>query len=126
MTENQKKRFAEKTKQYLAGIFGIGHYDIELRFRYEENAHGSCSSQTEFEQAVLNINLEENATEEMIRNTVLHEMVHIIGWDALHVAIDLAKTTKNKAFAVKRVTKENERVTTAWARILESLVFDQE
>ena len=125
MTEHQKKRYAEKTKRYLAGIFGVSHYDIELRFRYEEGTHGSCSSQTELEQAIININLEENATEEMIRTTMLHEMVHLIGWDALHVAIDLAKATKNKKFAVKRVTKENERVTTAWTRILTPLVFNE-
>lgn len=126
MTEQQKKRYAEKTKRYLAGIFGIGHYNIELRFRYEENLTGSCSSQIEYEQVVININLEENATEEIIRSTVLHEMVHVIGWDALHVGIDLAKSAKNKKFAAKRVTRENERVTTAWTRILLPLVFNQE
>ena len=126
MTELQKKRYAEKTKRYLAGIFGISHYNIELRFRYEEERYGSYSSQTESEQAVININLEENATEEIIRNTVLHEMVHIIGWDALHIGVDLAKGAQDKKFAEKRVKKENERVTTAWTRILEPLVFDQE
>ena len=126
MTENQKKRYAEKTKRYLAGIFGIGHYDIDIRFRHEENLFGSCSAQPESEQAVININLEECKTEKTIRSTVLHEMVHIIGWDALHVGLDLAQTTSDKRFAKRRVVKESERVTTAWTRILEPLVFDQE
>ena len=126
MTERQLKGFVVKTVKHLAKTFGLSFYEIKIHYRYEKNAKGSCATMTEYEEAVVNINLEEAKTLGDLRRTVLHEMVHIVGWDAFQVGFDLAKTVENRRFAKKRVVKESERVTTAWTRILEPLVFDQE
>ena len=125
MTERQVKRFVVKTVKQLAKVFGLNFYEIKIRYRYEKDAKGSCLTMTEYEEAAVNINLEEAKTLGELRKTVLHEMVHIVGWDLYHVGWDLAKTMDDKRFAKNRVTKENERVTTAWTRILEPLIFDE-
>ena len=126
MTERQAKAFVTKTVKHLAGIFGLRFYEIKIRFRYEKDAKGSCYTMTEYEHATVNINLEEAKTLQDLRRTVLHEVIHIVGWDIYQVGFDLAKTVDDRRFAKGRVVKENERVTTAWTRILEPLVFDQE
>ena len=126
MTERQLKAFVTKTVRHLAKTFGLNFYEIKIRFRYEKDTKGSCYTMTEYEEAAVNINLEEAKTLGDLRKTVLHEMVHIVGWDIFHVGFDLAKAMdENKKFAKKRVMKENERVTSAWTRILEPLVFDE-
>ena len=126
MTERQIKAFVVKTVKHLAKVFGLNFYEIKIRYRFEKDAKGSCYTATEYEEASVNINLEEAKTLADLRRTVLHEMVHIVGWDVYHVGMDLARTVDNRRFAKGRVTKENERVTTAWTRILAPLVFDQE
>ena len=126
MTERQTKAFVKKTVKHLSKVFGLDFYEIKIRYRYEKNAKGSCATMPEYEDAIVNINLEEAKTLRDLRKTVLHEMVHIVGWDLYQVGFDLAKTVENTRFARKRVVKESERVTTAWTRILEPLVFDQE
>ena len=126
MTERQAKQFVVKTVRHLAKAFGLNFYEIKIRYRYEKDAKGSCYTMTEYEEATVNINLEEAKTLGDLRRTVLHEMVHIVGWDIYHVGFDLARSMdENRKFAKRRVTKENERVTTAWTRILEPLVFDE-
>ncbi len=123
-TERQIKQFVVKTVKHLAKAFGLNFYEIKIRYRYEKDVKGSCSTMTEYEHAVININLEEAKTLGDLRKTVLHEMVHIVDWDIFQVGYDLAKTVDDRKFAKKRVVKECERVVTAWARILEPLVFD--
>ena len=125
MTERQLKRFVVKTVKQLAKVFGLNYYEIKIHYRYEKDTKGSCYTATEYEEATVNINLEHAKTLGDLRRTVLHEMVHIVGWDVYHVGMDLAKTFENRKFAKGRVTKENERVTTAWTRILEPLVFEE-
>ena len=125
MTERQLKQFVVKTVKQLAKVFGLKFYEITIRYRYEKDAKGSCYTMTEYEEATVNINLEGAKTLVDLRRTVLHEMVHIVGWDIYHVGMDLAKTSEERRFAKDRVTKENERVTTAWTRILGPLVFEE-
>lgn len=125
MTERQIKAFVEKTVKQLAKIFGLDFYEIKIRYRYEKDTKGSCYTMTEYEEAVVNINLEEAKTLLDLRKTILHEMAHIVGWDIYHVGFDLARSVDDSKFAKRRVTKECERVTTAWTRILEPLVFDR-
>ncbi len=124
-TERQIKQFVVRTVKHLAKVFGLNFYEITIRYRYEKNVKGSCYTMTEYEQAVININLEEAKTLGDLRKTVLHEMVHIIDWDIFQVGYDLAKTVDDRKFAKNRVMKECERVVTAWTRILEPLVFDE-
>ena len=126
MTERQLKQFATKTVRHLARKFGLNFYEIKIRFRYEKDVKGSCAAMPEYEEAVVNVNLEEAKTLEDLRKTVLHEMVHIVLWDLFQVGFDLAKTVDNRKFAKSRVIKENESVTTAWTRILSPLVFTDE
>ena len=126
MTERQLKALVVKTVRRLSKTFGLNFYEIKIHFRYEKDTKGSCYTMTEYENATVNINLEEAKTLGDLRRTVLHEMIHIVSWDIYHVGMDLAKAMdENKKFAKNRVTKENERVTTAWTRILEPLVFDE-
>ena len=126
MTEAEKKRFIEKSKKTLTGWFGLKHYDIRLRYRYEKENDGSISALVEYEQATININLEFNVTRLDLAKTILHEMVHIVNWRLYSVALDIAKQMNDRKFGKRMVVEANEAVTTAWTRILLPLLLSEE
>ncbi len=124
MTEAQKRRFIEKSKKTLAEWFGLEHYNIILRYRYEADDEGSVGVLVEYEQATININLELCPTKTDLAKVILHEMIHIVNWRLRSTALNLAKQMNDKKFSRKMVVEADESVTTAWTRILLPLLVE--
>ena len=117
------KRFVEGSVKHLAKIMGVSFYDITIRYRYDKKNEASVVTEPEYERAQVNINLEAMETPEQLKKAVLHEMAHIPSWQLYHVAGELARNSDASKFAKEMVRHANEAATTAWARILEPLVF---
>jgi len=126
MTDAQKKRFVAQSVKRLSKLFGLDHYAVKVRYRWEKNNEGSVAALPEYEQAVVNVNLELCDTVTDLAKTVLHEMVHIVNWRLYSVALDSARQMTDKRFGRKMVVEANEAVTTAWTRILLPMLFRAE
>ena len=128
MTERQAKQFCIRTIRQLAKVFCVDFYTIKIRFRWEKDAKGSNLTMDEYEQSIININLEKADTLDDLRRTCLHEMIHILLARLDRLAWDLAKFYDRDGGKVmkKQTIRAIESTTVHLTRILAPLVFDQE
>ena len=92
---------------------------IKPTFLFEKANGASCSVEPEYLRGSININIDMLQTEEDIARHVLHEFMHIPGWDLYIVAGDLAKSTNEMKLMKKVVRRANETM----ASMLEDMFF---
>ncbi len=84
-----------------------------------------CNVEPEYLRGSVNVNIDSLLTEEDIAKHVLHEFMHIPGWELFTVAGDLARGTGEKKLMKKAVRRANETMASTLEDMFFLLVFPE-
>ena len=124
MTRLQRERYATKCMKRLVKLIP---YAITVRssFLYDSKNSAHCSIEPEYFRGAVNINIDELKTEKDIARHVMHEFMHIPGWELYTVAGDLAKSTNEEKLMKKAVRRANETMASTLEEMFFLLVFPE-
>ena len=124
MTRLQRERYATKCMKRVARLMP-GRMRVKPSFLFDKENGASCSIEPEYLRGSVNINIDTLLTEEDIARHVLHEFMHIPGWDLYTVAGDLAKSTNEEKLMKKTVRRANETMASTLEEMFFLLVFPE-
>lgn len=124
MTRLQRERYATKC---INRVLKLLPFRIMLKstYLYEKDAGAHCSIEPEYLRGSFNINIDELQTEKAIAGHVLHEFMHIPGWELFTVAGDLARGTNEAKIMRKVVRRANEKMASTLEDMFFLLVFPE-
>ena len=95
MTPARKRRRILALTEVWRVPLGLGSWSFDVRFEDTVPEQASCVADPEYRKAVLIFNLRRLAADEL-DETVLHEMLHCIGWPIAALAIKWAHGDKER------------------------------
>ena len=102
-----------------------GRMKIKPSFLHEKGANASCSIEPEYLRGSMNINIDDLQTEKDIAQHVLHEFMHIPGWELYIIAGDLARSTNETKIMKKVIRRANETMASTLEDMFFLLVFPE-
>ena len=124
MTRLQRERYADKCMKYVHGLMPRS-LSIKPSFLFNKDAGAHCSIEPEYLRGSININIDTLTTKEGIARHVLHEFMHIPGWELFTVAGDLARSTSEAKLMKKAVRRANETMASTLEEMFFLLVFPE-
>ena len=124
MTRLQRERYATKCMKRIANLMP-SRMAITSSFLYNKEASAHCSIEPEYLRGSININIDRLLTEKDIAKHVLHEFMHIPGWELFTVAGDLARSTNEAKLMKKAVRRANEVMASTLEDMFFLLVFPE-
>jgi len=124
MTRLQRERYAIKCMRRIADLMP-NRMVIKSSFLFEKDNGASCSIEPEYLRGLVNINIDALLTEKDIAQHVLHEFMHIPGWELFIVAGDMAKNTSEAKLMKKVVRRANETMASTLEDMFFLLVFPE-
>ncbi len=124
MTRLQRERYAMKCMKRIADLMPARML-IKPSFLFNKDASAHCSIEPEYLRGHVNINIDTLQTEKDIAQHVLHEFMHIPGWELFTVAGDLARSTNEAKLMKKVVRRANETMASTLEDMFFLLVFPE-
>ena len=124
MTRLQRERYAMKCMRRVADLMP-SCMTIKSSFLFDKDNGASCSIEPEYLRGSVNINIDMLLTEKDIAQDVLHEFMHIPGWELFTVAGDLARNTNERQLMKKVVRRANETMASTLEDMFFLLVFPE-
>ena len=124
MTRLQRERYATQCMNRIMKLLPV-RMMIKSSFLFEKGAGAHCSIEPEYLRGAININIDDLQTEMTIARHVLHEFMHIPGWELFTVAGDLAKGTSEAKIMRKIVRRANETMASTLEEMFFLLVFPE-
>lgn len=124
MTRLQRERYAIKCMRRIADLMP-SRMTIKSSFLFDKDAGAHCSIEPEYLRGAININIDTLLTEQDIAKHVLHEFMHIPGWELYTVAGDLARGTNEEKLMKKVVRRANETMASTLEDMFFLLVFPE-
>ena len=124
MTRLQRERYATKCMRRIADLMP-SRMVIKSSFLHDKDNGASCVIEPEYLRGHVNINIDTLLTEKDIAQHVLHEFMHIPGWELFIVAGDLAKNTSEARLMKKVVRRANETMASTLEDMFFLLVFPE-
>ena len=101
------------------------HLTIKPSFLYDKTTGAYCNFEPEYFRGSVNINIDTLQTEEDIAKHVLHEFMHVPGWELYTVAGDMARNTQESKLMKKVVRRANETMASTLEDMFFLLVFPE-
>ncbi len=124
MTRLQRERYATKCMRRVADLMP-NRMVIKSSFLFDKDNGASCIIEPEYLRGSVNINIDTLLTKKDIAQHVVHEFMHIPGWDLYIVAGDLAKGTNEPKIMRKVVRRANETMASTLEDMFFLLVFPE-
>ena len=124
MTRAQRERYAKKCMNRVVQLLPHA-IQIKSSFLFDKGSEAYCSVQPEYFRGSININIDTLKTEEDIAKHVMHEFMHIPGWELFTVAGDLARNTQESKLLKKVVRRANETMASTLENMFFLLVFPE-
>ncbi len=124
MTRLQRERYATKCMKRIAELMP-GRMVIKPSFLFDKASGAYCNIEPEYLRGSVNINIDTLQTEKDIARHVLHEFMHIPGWELFTVAGDLAKNTQEAKVMKKVVRRANETMASTLEDMFFLLIFPE-
>ncbi len=102
-----------------------GRLVVKPSFLYDKENMAACAIEPEYLRGSININIDSLMTEKDIAQHVLHEFMHIPGWELFTVAGDMAKSTNEAKLMKKVVRRANETMASTLEDMFFLLVFPE-
>ena len=124
MTRLQRERYTVKCMNRVAVLLPM-RMAIKPSFLYDKTSGAYCNIEPEYFRGSVNINIDTLTTEKEIAQHVLHEYMHIPGWELFTVAGDLARSTNEAKLMKKVVRRANETMASTLEDMFFLLVFPE-
>ena len=124
MTRLQRQRYAMRCIKRVVKLLPHA-ITIKSSFLYDKETGAYCNFEPEYLRGSININIDTLQTEEDIAKHVLHEFMHVPGWELYTVAGDLARGTNESKLMKKVVRRANETMATTLEDMFFLLVFPE-
>ena len=124
MTRLQRERYAVRCMNRLAKLMP-SRLTVKPSFLYDKTTGAYCNFEPEYFRGSININIDTLQTEEDIAKHVLHEFMHVPGWELYTVAGDLARGTNESKLMKKVVRRANEMMASTLEDMFFLLVFPE-
>ncbi len=124
MTRLQRERYATKCMERVAKLMP-GRLALKPSFLFDKGSMAYCNIEPEYLRGSINVNIDSLLTEEDIAKHVLHEFMHIPGWELYTVAGDLARGTNESKLMKKVVRRANETMASTLEDMFFLLVFPE-
>ena len=98
---------------------------IKPSFLFDKGSMAYCNIEPEYLRGSVNVNIDSLLTEEDIAKHVLHEFMHIPGWELFIVAGDLARNTNESKLMKKVVRRANETMASTLEDMFFLLIFPE-
>ncbi len=102
-----------------------GRMTIKPSFLFDKGSMAYCNVEPEYLRGSVNVNIDSLLTEEDIAKHVLHEFMHIPGWELFTVAGDMARDTQESKLMKKVVRRANETMASTLEDMFFLLVFPE-
>ncbi len=124
MTRLQRERYATKCMERIAKLMP-GRMTLTPSFRFDKGSMAYCNFEPEYLRGSVNVNIDSLLTEKAIATHVLHEFMHIPGWELFTIAGDLARNTQESKVMKKVVRRANETMASTLEDMFFLLVFPE-
>ena len=101
------------------------HMTFKPSFLFDKGSMAYCSIEPEYLRGSINVNIDSLVTEEDIAKHILHEFMHIPGWELFTVAGDMARDTQESKLMKKVVRRANETMASTLEDMFFLLVFPE-
>ncbi len=98
---------------------------IKSSFLFDKDTGAYCNFEPEYLRGSININIDTLQTEEDIAKHVLHEFMHVPGWELYTIAGDMARNTNESKLMKKVVRRANETRASTLEDMFFPLVFPE-
>lgn len=124
MTRAQRERYARKCMDRVVKLVPCT-IQIKPSFLFDKSSGAYCNIEPEYFRGSININIDTLKTEEDIAKHVMHEFMHIPGWELYTVAGDLARNMQESKVMKKVVRRANEVMASTLENMFFLLVFPE-
>ena len=124
MTRLQRERYATKCMKRIAALMP-SRLTLKSSFLFDKGSMAYCSIEPEYLRGSVNVNIDSLLTEEDIAKHVLHEFMHIPGWELFTIAGDMARNTNESKLMKKVVRRANETMASTLEDMFFPLVFPE-
>ena len=124
MTRLQRNRYAIRCMNRVVKLLP-GRITIKSSFLFDKETGAYCNFEPEYLRGSININVDTLLTEEDIAKHVLHEFMHLPGWELYTVAGDLARGTNESKLMKKVVRRANETMASTLEDMFFLLIFPE-
>ena len=124
MTRLQRERYATKCMKRIAALMP-SRLTLKSSFLFDKGSMAYCSIEPEYLRGSVNVNIDSLLTKEDIAKHVLHEFMHIPGWELFTIAGDMARNTNESKLMKKVVRRANETMASTLEDMFCLLIFPE-